>query len=40
MMPVMVPDLIKDTSEVDDLLFAKKADLNEVAEWIQSECSH
>jgi len=39
MIPVMVPDLIKDTSEVDDLLFAKKADLNEVAEWIRSECS-
>ena len=36
MMPVMVPDLIKDTSEVDDLLFAKKNDLNEVAEWIRS----
>ena len=40
MMPVMVPDLIKDTSEVDDLLFAKKADLNEVAEWIKGNCSH
>ena len=36
MMPVMVPDLIVDTSEVDDLLFAKKADLNEVAEWFRS----
>ena len=40
MMPVMVPDLIKDTLEVDELLFAKKADLNEVAEWIQFQCSH
>ena len=39
MMPVMVPDLIKDTSEVDDLLYAQKADLNEVAEWIRYECS-
>ena len=40
MMPVMVPDLIVDTSEVDDLLFAKKVDLNEVAEWIEYKCSH
>jgi len=40
MMPVMVPDLIKDTSEVDDLLFAKKANLNEVDEWIRNRCSH
>ena len=37
MMPVMVPDLIKDTSEVDELLFAKKSDLLEVAMWIRSE---
>jgi len=40
MMPVMVPDLIKDTLEVDNLLFAKKADLKEVADWIRCECSH
>lgn len=37
MMPVMVPDLIKDTSEVDGLLFAKKTDLIEVSEWITSQ---
>jgi len=39
MMPVMVPDLIKDTLEVDEILFAKCVDLNEVADWIASKCS-
>lgn len=36
MMPLMVPDLIKDTSEVDDLLFAKKSDLLEVDSMFES----
>lgn len=36
MMPVMVPDLIKDTSEVDHLLFAKKSDLKEVAKMFEN----
>lgn len=39
MIPIMVPDLIKDTSEVDELLFAKKMNLNEVAELIISHVS-
>lgn len=36
MMPVMIPDLIKDTTQVDDLLFGKYRSLLEFAEEISS----
>lgn len=35
MMAVMVPDLLKDSSSVDDILFAKKENLLEVRSWLQ-----
>ena len=36
MMAVMVPDLLKDSSSVDDILFAKKENLLEVRDWLQN----
>lgn len=35
LIPVMVPDLVRETGEVDKLLAAKKEDLLEVADWIE-----
>lgn len=35
LIPVMVPDLVRETKEVEELLAAKKEDLLEVAEWIE-----
>lgn len=35
MMAVMVPDLLKDSSSVDNILFAKKENLLEVRDWLQ-----
>ena len=36
-MPVMIPDLIKDTTEVDDILFGRYDSLAEFAREIE-EC--
>lgn len=35
MMAVMIPDLLKDSSSVDDILFAKKDSLLNVRDWLQ-----
>lgn len=35
MMPVMIPDLQKDSSPVDELLFAKMDSLTDVADWLK-----
>lgn len=37
LIPVMVPDLVRDTREVDALLAARKQDLQEVADWIREQ---
>lgn len=37
MIPVMVPDLVKDIREVEPLLAARKEDLLEVAQWIRNQ---
>lgn len=37
LIPVMVPDLVRDTREADPLLAARKRDLQEVAEWIREQ---
>lgn len=36
MLPVMIPDLTKDTKEVDGMLAAKLNNLSEAAEWIKN----
>lgn len=35
LLPVMIPDLQKDSREVDDLLYAKMDSLTEVREWME-----
>ena len=40
MMPVMIPDLIKDTTQVDDLLFGKYRSLSEFAKEIRNSLGH
>ena len=34
MMSIFVPDLVSDSSDIDDIISAKLKDLDEVAQWI------